>query len=654
MIKKIFLILFISGATLSFAQKGGPAVFSVDGDTIWGAEFERVFSKNDKTPDVRPTMDELNDYLNLYVRFKLKVKEAYTLEMDKDETFIKELAGYRKQLAQPYLTDKTITDNLIQEAYDRMKYEVEASNLMIHLSPAASPSDTLEAWNRINKWRDLINTGAMTFEQVTRDSSTDEHGRKNEGRLGYFSAFSMIYPFETVAYNAKIGEVSAPFRTQFGYHIVKVTDKREARGDLKVAHILIRINNESDYETNKPRIDALYERLKKGEDFNKLVTDFSEDFSTRESGGQLNWIKSLDQKVPKDFIEAAFGLKDGAFSKPVKTPLGWHIIKRIEQKPFPELNTVKETIKLKIGRDSRSELNKEAVLKRIKTENNYTVNTANYSSFISAIADTAMFFNWTPGAFHTSESELFHIGNKSYTCNDFTAYIKSVTTSPSRNPNEGLSGIVGQMFNSYADNKNFEYEESILELKYDDFKYLMQEYRDGILLFELSNKTVWNKASEDTAGLRAFFEGRRSNYFWKDRAVTKSYICSSKKAAKTVKKFLKKDSSDKAILLAVNQDDALGVNIVYKTYEKGQDKKIDKLNWDKSIHKIKDKSTNNTEFVKIESLLAPGQKELKETLGPVTSDYQKYLEDEWIETLKLKYNVVLFDGALDQLFIDGK
>jgi peptidyl-prolyl cis-trans isomerase SurA len=315
---------------------------------------------------------------------------------------------------------------------------------------------------------------------------------------------------------------------------------------------------------------------------------------------------------------------------------------------------VKETIKMKIGRDSRSELNKSAVLKRIQSENNYTVNHNNLNQFISSLPDTAMFFNWKPDTYHKSNAVLFTIGDKTFTCSYFSTYIKSVPQSPSRNPNESMANIVKLLFDSYADNKNFEYEESILELKYDDFKYLMQEYRDGILLFELSNKTVWNKASEDTAGLKAFFEGRRANYQWSDRAVTKTYVCSSKSAAKTVKKYLKKDSSDKAILLAVNQEDALGVNIVYKTYEKGQDKKIDKLDWNKSIHKVKDKTTKKTEFVKIEKLLPPGQKELKETLGPVTSDYQKYLEDQWIEDLKLKYPVVLFDGALEQLFLDKK
>lgn len=651
MFKKLILLFIVFNASVSFAQKGGPAIFSVAGDTVWGAEFERVFSKNDKTPDLKPSLSELEEYLDLYVRFKLKVKEAYMLGMDTNQVFIKELAGYRKQLAQPYLTDKTVTDNLVQEAFERMKTEVEASNLMIHLSPAASPEDTLAAWNRINNWSRLISSGAMSFEQITRDSSTDDHGRKNEGRLGYFTAFSMIYPFENKAYSTKVGDISTPFRTQFGYHILKATDKRPSRGELKVAHILIRINNDSEYETNKPRIDAIYERLKKGEDFKTLVLDFSEDFNTRESGGQLNWLKSIGGTVPKEFKETAYGLKNGAYSKPVKTELGWHIIKRIEQKHDTEFAEVKESIKFKIGRDSRSELNKEAVLKRIKVENNYTPSSENLTLYLGSLNDTSLLYNWVPANFHTSNTNLFTIGANSYTFGDFTKYLRSA---PARKPNQEVKGFVKDALTKYSNNKNFEYEENILETKYDAFKYLMQEYRDGILLFELSNKTVWNKATEDTAGLRVFFKDARDNYVWKPRAVTKSYVCSSKKYAKTVKKFLKKDSSDKAILTEVNKEDALGVNIVYKTYESGQTDNIDNLDWNKPVHKIKDKSTNNIVFIKITEVLPSARKELKETLGPVTSDYQKYLEERWIETLKKKYPVNINDGVLPQLFADKK
>lgn len=649
--KTVFLFVALATAGFAFAQKGGPALFSVDGDTVWGAEFERVFSKNEKNPDKKPSLEELEENRELYVRFKLKVKEAYRLGMDTNADFKKELAGYRKQLAQPYLTDKSVTNHLIEEAYERMKQEVEASNLMIHLSPNATPADTLAAWKRINHWRDMILSGERTFEQITRDSSTDDHGRKHEGRLGFFTAFSMIYPFENQAYKTKIGEVSVPFRTQYGYHILKVTDKRKSRGDLKVAHILIRVNNETEYDSTKPRIDALYSRLKDGEEFNVLVKEFSEDFSTRENGGRLNWIKSVGGGVPTAFKEAAYALKDGEFSEPVKTELGWHIIKRLEEKPLPTLDEAKEAIKFKIGRDSRSQLNKEAVLVRIKEENGFDVNEKSWNDYLALLNDTSMLYNWIPGDDLMSSQEIFRIGNKIYTYADFSEYAR---TAIARKKEQDVLAFAKKQFEDFSTTKNFEYEESILESKNDDFKYLMQEYRDGILLFELTNKMVWKKASEDTAGLRTYFNEHRDSYQWGERIVTKAYACSNKKAAKKVKKMIKKGKSDKDIITAVNANDALALNLNYKTYEKGQDEQIDKLDWSKSMHKFKDSETGHTVYLKIDSTLSPGPKELNETLGPVTSDYQNYLEGQWIDSLKERYTVEIFEGSLNQLFADRK
>ncbi len=649
LIKPISSVILILVSSLGFAQKGGPAVFSVAGDTVWGAEFERVFNKNNKTPELKPTLDTLESYQKLYVKFKLKVMEAYNLGMDTNQNFVKELAGYRKQLAQPYLTDKTVTDNLIQEAYNRMQYEVEASNLMIHMSPAASPADTLAAWNRINAWRNAIASGEKTFEQITRDSSTDEHGRKNEGRLGYFTTFGMIYSFESQAYNTPVGKISEVFRTQYGYHIVKVTDKRKARGDLKVAHILIRVNNESEYEKNKPRIDAIYDRLKQGEAFNTLVQDFSEDFSTRESGGELNWIKSVGGSVPQDFKEAAFALKDGAFSEPVKTELGWHIIKRIQQKPLAEFDKVKESIKFRINRDSRSELNKEAVLKRIKNENGYSFNNANWQTYLGLLDSASFAYNWNPSEAQLANTDLFVIGGASYTFADFSMYMKQA---PSRKDHVTPTDYANDMIAGFSDAMNLIYEENILEEKYDDFKYLMQEYRDGILLFELTNKMVWSKASEDTTGLQEFFDKHRDDYVWKQRLATKQYVCSNKKAAKRVKKMLKSGANEVDIQKEVNAEDALAVKVNYKVYERGQKEMIDALDWNKSLHKIKDKTSNNITFIQVDSIMEPGRKELNETLGPVTSDYQEELEEAWINTLREKYPVVIFPNALEQLFAD--
>jgi len=644
---RILLITLCIGVTSASAQKGGPIVFTVGIDTVWGAEFERVYSKNNKNPEVRPTQEELEEYLDLYIKFKLKVLEAYSLGMEKNKSFKKELAGYRKQLAKPYLTDKEITGRLIDEAYARMKTEVDASNLMVHVSTMAFPEDTLKALQRIRNWHTLISEGKMTFEELARDSSTDSYGRKHEGRLDYFSAFNMIYPFENKAYTTDIGEMSELFRTQFGYHILKVNNKRPARGEVKVAHILIRTNNDSEYETKKPKIDAVYKRVVAGENWNDLVLQFTEDFGARSNGGEMNWIKSIGGNTPKELKELAFSLENiGDIAGPIKTELGWHIIKKLETKDILPYDRMKEFIKYKISRDSRSQLNKKAVLSRIQKENNYSPNQSSIDKYLKSLDSTIIYNVWNPGAEHQTNEVLFTIGSRSYTFFDMSGFAGNYKNG---DPKANIENVRQSMFNSFRDESNLSYEEDILEKKYDDFKYLMQEYRDGILLFELTNKVVWKKASEDTVGLESFFNARRDDYKWKERLVYRTYKCSNDKTAKKVKKCLKKKVDDSVILQKLNQNDPLAVRIDQKVVERGTDSLIDAFSWEKNFHTLNDGS-KNTVYLVIDEVKAPEFKELKETMGPVTSDYQDHLEKLWLTELRARYPVKVADNALDKLF----
>jgi peptidyl-prolyl cis-trans isomerase SurA len=644
--RTIAILSFLTFGLLSLAQTGGPVVFTVGGDTIYGAEFERVYSKNNRTPDLKPTITELEEYRTLYIKFKLKVKEAYALGMQNDPAFIKELAGYRKQLAQPYLTDKQVTEKLLTEAYDRMGYEVDASNLMIHLSPNASPADTLEAFKRIQAWRNSILSGDRTFEQMATDSSTDPHGRQNEGRLGYFTAFNMLYSFENHAFNTKPGDISPIFRTEYGYHILKVNDKRKARPDMKVAHIQIVVNNPSEKDEKKAKIDEIYKKLQEGASWESMV-EYSEDFSSRAKGGELNWMKSIGGSYPAAFKDAAYALSEnGAYSKPVLTSIGWHIIKRIDTRSRRSFEDMKETLKFKISRDSRSELNKDAVLKRIKEENNSQLNMQNWQAYVGQLDNSCVLRGWQPSGMAVSEKPLLSIDGNTYTMGDFSSYLVS---KPSKVPLENFKPYVNNLFESWVDEVNLKYEESILEKKYDDFRFLMQEYRDGILLFELTNEKVWNKASEDTAGLKTFFEKNIDNYQWNKRARVKSYVCHDAKTAKKVKKWAAKGWDDEKILGKALKKNPLALEIKTKTIEQGKDTIYDKLNWNNEVQELSNKDKAVT-YVKFEEIIPAGPKELKETLGPAISDYQKYLEDQWIEELKEKYPVVVNEGALKQLF----
>ncbi len=647
--RAIFTFLFSAVTFSSFSQKSGPIIFTVDSDTVWGGEFERVYSKNNQVESQKPTAEEIQEYLDLYVRFKLKVKEAYSLKMDTSRAYLTELAGYRRTLAQPYLTDKKVTDELINEAYERKKYEVNASNLMIHLSPVASPEDTLKAYNRIKVWRDMIVSGKVSFADMARDSSTDQSAKTNNGELGYFTVFSMIYPFENMAYNTPVNGVSPIFRTQYGYHILRVNDKRPNRGERKVAHIMIRVNNESEIEEKKAQIDAVYKELKEGTSWDELVDRYTQDFSTRTRGGEMNWFGSITSTdgIPATFREAAFALKKiGEYSQPVLTEAGWHIIKLNEEREMLSLDEMRETLKYRISKDQRGEINKAAVLKRVKEENNYTPFESSINKFMESLDSDVKNKAWKATPFHETDEVLFTIANKKYTYAEFAKYL--FIHQPFRG--QGKPAEVGMsVFEKYVDEMNMDYEESVLEDKYPKFRYLMQEYRDGILLFELTSKMVWEKATEDTTGLRAFFESNRDNYRWDQRADITIYSCKDEKTKKKVNKLLNSGKSDEDISKKINARNPLKVQISMKRIERGVDTVYNAIEWSEGIYPFDDGSKNSL-LVKVTNVIEPGLKELNEVKGPVTSDYQEYLEDKWITELKGKYKVEMNEQGLDQLF----
>ncbi len=332
---------------LAAQDASSPVLMTIAGTPVTKAEFEKVYRKNNSKEGAYD-MKDVREYLELYINYKLKVKEAEEEKLDTSQTFINELKGYRKQLAQPYMTDKEVSEGLIQEAYDRMQQDVRASHILLNLSPDALPKDTLAVYNRAIKIRDMILKGA-DFEKMARDSSNDQSAKENGGDLGYFTGMQMVYPFETAAYTTKPGQISMPVRTKFGYHIIKVMDVREAQGEIKVAHIMIKSASTSPDSVTKQaqsKIDEIYQKLNAGEKFEDLAAKFSDDKGSAKNGGVLPPF-GTGRMVP-EFEKAAFGLKkDNDFSAPVKTSYGWHIIQRLEKKQAQfikiTMNGVKES-----------------------------------------------------------------------------------------------------------------------------------------------------------------------------------------------------------------------------------------------------------------------------------------------------------------------
>ncbi len=655
--KKIVLTLIaIISFGIGFSQEKDPVLLEIGNEKIHLSEFEAIYNKNNDNPSY--SEKDLRDYLDLFIKFKLKVHEAKELGLDTLPQLKKELAGYRKQLAQPYLNDKEVTDNLIKEAYERMKYEVRASHILIKVQPNALPKDTLAAYKKIMAARKRIIKGEP-FEKVAQEVSEDEYVKQTGGDLGYFSALYMVYPFENAAYNTKVGEVSMPVRTQFGYHLVKVTDKRPSRGKIKVAHIMVRTKKDATEEELKraeEKIKELYEKAKNGEDFAELAKKYSDDKGSAFRGGELPVFGS--GRMVESFEEAAFALKNnGDISEPVKTPYGWHIIKRIEKYDLAPYDEMYNEIKSKVERDSRSNKSRAIFINKLKKEYNFKENKAALKPFFKLISADELFSGkWNPDEAKSLNKFMFGLyasdGQKAeYTQQDFARYIAK-HQHPHKQNKGSVQKELTNLYNKFVEEKVLAFEDSRLEKKYPKFRLLMQEYQDGILLFDLTDKKVWSKAVKDTAGLRQFYMEHRENYKWPQRVDATLYKCKDEKTAKTLakllKKAVKKNRSEKEVLDKINENSTLNVQEEKGIFAKQDNPVIDLAEWkDNNIQIVE--SDNQYYVVKINKVIPPTYKTIDEARGIITSDYQNYLEEEWVKELKQKYPVKLHEDVLQSI-----
>lgn len=633
-------------AAVPVQVKPNPWVFTFGSDTVYKREFERLLSKNRNEKEV-PSETDVREYLELYQNFKMKVKEAMLMELDTMSSFKSELAGYRKQLANPYLTDKKVSESLIKEAYERMKEEINASHILINCAENAMPKDTLEAYNKLMDLRKRVAKGE-SFDSLALAHSQDPSAVKNSGLLGWFTAFHMIYAFETNAYKTAKGQVSMPFRTRYGYHIVKVNDRRPARGEVKVGHIMLQTGPSATEEVlkdAKTKADEAYAKLQSGTAFETVANEYSQDQSSKQNGGVMNWFSSFSN-FPDEFKAVAFSLNKGEYSKPFKTDYGYHILKLIDKRPIAELKEVEESIKTKIGRDSRAESSKLVVAQRIKKESKYVEYAANLKEFTAMVDSTFLKAAWSPDEQKLTNKPVMSINGKVYTVKEFAEYVK-MNQEPREK--ESIPMIVLSLFKKYTDEKVLEYEESILETKYEDFRNLMQEYHDGILLFDLTDKKVWSKAVTDTLGLQKFHESNKNKYLWKERVHVYTYSCLNDKAKKEAMKMAQAGKSADEIKAKLNKKMAGTVIVTESKHEKGESPEKDKL-WDKKGVVDMPVENDNFKFYVVAGVVGPEPKALKEARGMVTSDYQTHLEKEWIQSLRAKYPVTVNEEVIRSLF----
>ena len=626
------------GIIFCFATLSGQnnTILKIDNQTVNKAEFEQIYWKNKK--EKIATKEDLDEYIQLFVNFKLKVIAAEELGLDTTKKFINELSGYRVQLEKPYLIDTSINEDLINEAYYRTINEVNASHIMTKLGPNPSPEDTLKAYNKILDIRNKIISGNLGFEEAAEELSEDPYAKSSKGNLGYFNAFKMLYSFECAAYETPVGKVSEIVRTKYGYHIVQPNSIRKAKGRVKTSHIMITTSSKKENILSEEKINSIYKELvEKTKTFEELAIQYSEDRKSAKNGGEIGWINSGGNFYP-EFEEAVFSLKtDGEYSKPFKTPNGWHIVKRLSYEPIGDLKSMSYNLKNKIQKDARAQKTKSSFINKLKTEYQLK-NLFNIKVLVSILKNKK--FDYENLDFNKNLKNINNViltfSNVSFTNFDF---IKYLVESKLISKDKIEENLIKQQFVKFTNQNLIEFEKTQLETKHPDFKALMKEYRDGILLFEISDQNIWTKAIKDTAGLKEFYKLNKDTWKWPNRINGTLFTSESKKTVNKVKSLkLKKSLSNDSIMSILNKD-----NLFNLKYE---NKIIDNFNKYNLTFEDLEKGFNGPfkfqekwVLIYVEDKLPERNEELKEAEGIIVSAYQNYLESQWLSSLKEKHEI---------------
>lgn len=661
--KKFWVVIIISGFIFSsFINQAqttdNRVLLNIAGEDVTAGDFMYVYNKNNLNNEDQGT-DAIKNYLELFINFRLKVREAEELGMDTLQSFKKELEGYRKQLAQPYFTDTSVTEKLVREAYERKLWDIRASHILFRVDKNASPQDTLVAFNkamaayqRILSGEDFGKVAAEVSEDPSaRDTEASQYrpARKgNQGDLGYFTVFDMVYSFENGAYNTPLGKVSKPVRTEYGYHLIKVTDKQPAMGQAQVAHIFVSIPPNAspvDSLAKKDKIQTAYDKLNSGVAFEDVVRDFSEDKGSSGNGGKLPWF-GCNRMVP-EFIIATRNLKDtGSVSMPFTTPFGWHIIKLTGRKPVGTFDQEEAAIRGRLEKDVRNKLSEESVLNKIKQEYGFKEYPKAKDAVRATLDSAIMKGEWTVAKAAGLDKFVFTLGDTKFSQQELAKYIEEKQARRATD----LDAFFNDTYKSFVMEKCFAYEDSKLEEKYPDFRMLVQEYHDGILLFDLTDKKVWSKAVKDTSGLAAFYSENKSKYMW-DQRFNASVVTILKPAqvnSEEVRKMFAAGKSTVDIVGFFNTDTTLNLLVETSKFSEGDSPIIDQVTWKSGLSPMLD-SPSGPAFVYGYEVIPPEPKTLQESKGLVTADYQAYLETQWIQELKLKYPVIINEEVLSTL-----
>ncbi len=645
----IALILSILYIGVS-AQSDEAVLFSVNETPVSVSEFSYIYEKNNRD-NASYTKESLEEYLDLYINFKLKVERARELGLHESDSYKAELEGYRKQLADSYVIDREVIDKMVDKIYERKKQDVEVQHVLVSIKRKASDQDETAAYDRIQAVASELQSG-KSFEEVVKLYSDDKNSKDNGGNIGYITAAlpDGYVELEDAAYDNEVGEISEIIRTDLGYHIIKVANKRPARGRMEAQHLLVRKKKNGRVVPNaKAAIDTMYAVIKANPlKFDGMAKTLSQDKKTAKDNGYLGFFGISEYE--KSFEDAAFALaNDGDISEPVETSVGYHIIKRKSKKKPETKDQIKSMVKSKLNIGERFDLQKKEVVESILTEAGYRLDEKALQTFKDSLNHTLFEYNWKPVTY--PDQSLMTIGSDKYSINDFAHYSKISTKTRLRPRDKNIDKLVETLYENFKQDKAIEHVEGMLEEKYVDFKNLLREYQEGILLFEITKNEVWDKATQDTTGLKNYFNANREKYIWEPRADITSYSI----------RATKEDLIDQITTDAQTMSPAeltTKYNIGGKELILYTEQKVERSNelarglsfteGTVSTPQI-NKGLQVTTFNKIEATYPAAKKTIKESRGYVISDYQDQLEKQWIESLRERYDIDINKKVLKKL-----
>ena len=640
------VLSFILSISFIYAQDiSESTLLSINGQKTSVSEFTTLYGKN-----LNLIQDEqqkkLENYLPLFISYKSKLMQAYDLKLDTAQSYISELAGYREELSAPYFKSPNEEEILLKEAFERSKYNLNVSHILINVSMDDSKADTLIAYNKISEIRKDIISGKISFNEAAKKYSQDPSAIKNFGELGWMSVFKMVYPFETAAYNTKENEVSLPVRTRFGYHIVKVNAREKSKGKIQIAHIVLRNipGSKSDSLNNASHIlmDTIYSKLQKGEDFAMLARKYSDDKRSGMNGGVLpvmGYISLMPNMLKYTDLE------EGEYSVPFHTNYGWHIQKVVKKYPILSFDDAKEELKKELSKSNRSKHIKESVINHLYDKYKVVVNRGYFNKIESLLDSTFFTSNWNVN--YNKEVKVLSIDGVDYSSEDYIDFLKNNPVD-ARNK-YSLVYVLNIKRKSFIDAKLLEYYDGNLENEFPEFKSIMENYRQGILIYNLMNLKIWGKSHTDTVGLAKFYENNKHNYVWPERGNIVIARTFKKENADKVLKYMKRGKSEKYILKKMNKDSQVGVVFQSGIITKTNETLPENIEWKVGVTGVYKKGERDFVIVDILNFVEPQTKTLEESVNKVRSDYQVYLEKSWNKELLDKYKVEIDLNIFNEL-----